>query len=288
MKERTEDWQRLTLPFNENIDDALQQQHHASQFIALVGRHLIPQQPDDSNTNMQYLLDKELLVGNALVNGMRLALQLSDLTLYIIDEDNKLKSEISLVGKITEQVFEEVKQTFAEFGVDISNLKNELHYEMPSHDLLDGASFTIKEKKLYQENTDYRHNAEVILNEIAAGFGDADSVRVWPHHFDTGTFIPFAYNDKGELSQSIGIGWSIPDSMVNEPYYYLSFWSEQPVESFEALSPLEAGKWITTGWNGGVLKLSEILKYTSAGEQQSLVQTFFNSGIKILTNHFKK
>jgi hypothetical protein len=76
--------------------------------------------------------------------------------------------------------------------------------------------------------------------------------------------------------------------MVNEPYYYLSFWSEQPVESFEALTPLEAGKWITTGWNGGVLKLSEVLKYVSADEQHALVQTFFNSGIKILTNNFKK
>lgn len=284
MSVQRENWKTLTLSFNDDLNDASQQQHHASQFIALVGRYLIPQQPDDSNTNMQYLLDKEMLVGNALANGMRLALQLTDLTLYILDKDNKHKSEISLVGKITQQVFEEVKQTFAEFGVDTSNLKNELHYEVPTHDLINGASFTIKEKKLFQENTFYRHNAEVILNEIAAGFEDTDSVRVWPHHFDTGTFIPFAHNDKGELSQSIGIGWTIPDSMVNEPYYYLSFWSELPVESFEALTPLEVGEWITTGWKGGVLKLSDILQYSSADEQQELVKTFFNSGIKILTN----
>lgn len=288
MSTQRENWKTLTLSFNDDLNDALQQQHHASQFIALVGRHLIPQQPDDSNTNMQYLLDKELLVGNALANGMRLALQLSDLTLYIIDKDSKHKSEISLAGKIMEQVFEEVKQSFAEFGVDTTNLKYKLHYEMPSHNLLDGASFTIKEKKLYQENAAYRHNAELILNEIASGFRDTDSVRVWPHHFDTGTFIPLAHNDKGELSQSIGIGWSIPDSMVNEPYYYLSFWSEQPVESFEVLLPLDAGKWITTGWNGGVLTQSEILQSSSADEQQNLVKTFFKSGIKILSNHFKK
>lgn len=288
MSIQRENWKTLTLSFNDDLNDALQQQHHASQFIALVGRYLIPQQPDDSNTNMQYLLDKEMLVGNALANGMRLALQLPDLILYILDKDNKHKSEISLVGKTTQQVFEEVKQTFAEVGIDTSNIKNELHFEIPTHDLINGASFTIKEKKLFQENTSYRHNAEVILNEVAAGFGDADSVRVWPHHFDTGTFIPLAHNDKGEVSQSIGIGWAIPDSMVNEPYYYLSFWSEQPVKSFKALSPLEVGEWITTGWNGGVLRLSETLQYSSASEQQKLVKTFFNSGIKILTNHFKK
>ncbi len=288
MNIQTGNWIKLTLPFDENISDALQQQHHASQFIALVGRHLIHQESDDSNTNMQYLLDKEMLVGNELTNGMRLALQLTDLNLYILDKDSKHKSEISLVGKVTQKVFEEVKKSFAELGVDTSNLKNELHYEIPTYNLIDGASFTIKEKKFFQENTFYRHNAEVILNEIAAGFGVADSIRVWPHHFDTGTFIPFAHNDKGELSQSIGIGWSIPDNMVNEPYYYLSFWSEQPVESFEALTSLEAGKWITTGWNGGVLRQSEILQYTSADEQQEFVKKFFNSGIKILKNHFRK
>ncbi len=60
------------------------------------------------------------------------------------------------------------------------------------------------------------------------------------------------------------------------------------MESFKVLTPLEVGEWITTGWKGGVLKLSEILQYSSAGEQQELVKTFFNSGIKILTNHFKK
>jgi hypothetical protein len=45
---------------------------------------------------------------------------------------------------------------------------------------------------------------------------------------------------------------------------------------------------MTTDWRGGVLKLSEILQYTSAGEQHEHVQTFFNSGIKILTNHYEE
>ena len=49
------DWELLTLPFNEELNEALQQQHHAPQYIALVGHYLIPQKADDSNTNMEYI-----------------------------------------------------------------------------------------------------------------------------------------------------------------------------------------------------------------------------------------
>jgi hypothetical protein len=283
-----ENWKELTLPFNEYINDALKQQHHAAQFIALVGLHLIPPEPDDSNTNMEYLVNEESLVGNPMPNSLRVGLHLTDLILHFRNDQSSNLDEISLVGKTKPEVFSELKHKLSELGPDTSDLKNELHYEIPGHPLEKGATFTIKDNKFFQESTLYRHNAEIILRGFATDFQEAAPVKVWPHHFDTGTFIPFAYNDKGELSQSIGIGWSIPDTMVNEPYYYLSFWSEQPVESFEALTPLEAGKWITTGWNGGVLKLSEVLKYVSADEQHALVQTFFNSGIKILTNNFKK
>ena len=68
-------WEALTLPFDKDVHDALQQQHHAAQFIALVGRHLIPQQADDSNTNMQYYSASDMLLGNPLVNGYRVGLR---------------------------------------------------------------------------------------------------------------------------------------------------------------------------------------------------------------------
>ncbi len=45
-------WKELTQDFNSDLHNVILQQHHAAQFIALVGRHMIPQQADDSNTNM--------------------------------------------------------------------------------------------------------------------------------------------------------------------------------------------------------------------------------------------
>ena len=286
METHEKNWKLQTLTFDENIHKAILQQHHAAQFIAMAGRHLIPRQPDDSNTSMQYLPEQELLAGNELSNGLRLALQLSDLKLCLLDHDGNCKNKISLNGKSKQMVFEELKEMLAGLGLNVSKFKNELHYETPPHKLDKGAAFSVNDKKHFKESTICRHNAEIVINEIAGEYDNAEPVRIWPHHFDTGTFIAVANNDKGELSKSIGLGWAIPDSMIDEPYYYLSFWSEEPLEGFDNPAPLNAGKWLMPDWNGAILRHSELAAVNSAPEQHGLVKSFFSSGIQILTNVF--
>lgn len=282
MNAQNKNWKPLTLSFNQKLNDILQQQHHATQFIALTGRHLILQQADDSNTNMQYLPDQELLAGNELSNGLRVALQLTDLKLCLADQEGNCNNEISLNGKSKQMVLEELKKTLASVGIDVSKFKDELYYEIPTHKLNKGADFSVNDKKFFLESTFYRHNAEIVLNEIAHANDLAEPVRVWPHHFDTGTLILVAHNKKGELSKSIGLGWAIPDGMVDEPYYYLSFWSENPIEGLKKPEPLDTGEWMTPRWNGAILKHSDIYKEKSAEKQYKLVKSFFTSGINIL------
>lgn len=287
MNLKKSEWEIQSLTYTEDISDALQQQHHAAQFIAMVGKYLIPQKEDDSNTNMQFMMDGELLVGNKLPNEWQIALDLTNLNLSIFDKEFKPKSEIQLNGKTKAQVFDNLKQTLAKFDFDVSKFKNELHYEIPGHKLDKNLPFSIRYKNLFQENTVYRHNAEIVLNEIIADINNAEPVRIWPHHFDTGSIIPLARNDQNKVSSSIGIGWAMPDSMIPEPYYYLSFWSEKPDEGLKSLSALAAGQWMMPNWNGAVLKHSEIFSGKSASEQHNMVKSFFTSGMNILVNKLK-
>ena len=74
MKKNENNWKLQTLPFGDEMKNALQQQHHAAQYLALAGRHLIPQQPDDSNTNMEFIPETGMLVGNSLSDGMKIGL----------------------------------------------------------------------------------------------------------------------------------------------------------------------------------------------------------------------
>jgi len=288
MNTAVNEWKLMTMAFNNELNNALQQQHHAAQFIALVGRYLIPQQPDDSNTNMEFIFGKDMLLGNALANGMRMALQMSEMKISILDKKNNVKNVIALEGKIKQKVFDELTQNLADFGIDVTDFKNELHYEIPSHQLDKGAVFSIRNENDFIENTNYRHNAKIILNEIAQKFEQEEPIRIWPHHFDTGAFYVISKNDKGETTETIGIGLAIPDNMINEPYYYLSFWSENPIKGLEKFDALDAGRWMMPDWNGAVLKQSKILEVASEKGQYKLVKSFFDSRIKILIDHFNK
>jgi hypothetical protein len=281
------DWKLLSIPFNKEINDALQQQHQAAQFIALVGKHLVPNEADDSNTNMDFAFNDNLLRGNALPSGFRMILGLTDLRLRILDGKNNVKKNILLIGKTKDAAFVELKQSLSDLGVDVANFTSKLHYEIPAHSLDKGAVFSLKNENSFIENKNYRQNAELALQEIAKQFKQADAVKIWPHHFDTGSFIPVSKNEKGELSQSIGFGWAMPDTMVDEPYYYLSFWSEKPMDNSDTLAALPAGQWKMPNWNGAVLKQSEIMQKKTAEEQFEIVKSYFEQGIDIVFKHLK-
>ncbi len=280
-------WKPITKVFNQELNDALQQQHQAVQLIAMVGRHLIEQQDDDSNTNMQYYPEQKMMVSNELENGLRVAVDLESLYLKILDKDFQIKKQFAFEGKSKKMAIEKLRNTLWDLNVDVSNFKDELHYEIPKLDLDKAGVFSINDEDDFIENAKYRNNAELVLNEITKAFKIKEQVKVWPHHFDTGSFIPVSFNKKGKLSQSIGLGFAIPDSMVSEPYYYLSFWSEKPIKKLENPEALVVGQWMTPNWNGAVLKLSDIMKVKSAKVQQQIVKDFYDSGFKILSAHFK-
>lgn len=286
MKENNNKWKTLSLPFNKNYRDALQQQHHAAQFIALAGRHLIPQQPDDSNTNMQYIPEKEILTGNELSNGLRTGLNLYTLELCLLDNKLNQLKKITLPGKTRQQGFEELILMLSNSGVDVSNLKDELHYSIPEHPVSKGAAFSIKDAIFFKENALSFNNSKIVLESIIKNHKDAAPVRVWPHHFDTGTFFPISHNISGEMTRSIGLGMAIPDTMVNEPYFYLSFWSADSTENINTVEAPEFGEWKTPDWKGAVLQLSKLLDKNSSDAQFETVLSFFRSGINILIKQF--
>ncbi|WP_303918686.1 hypothetical protein [Draconibacterium sediminis] len=279
-------WQLLTIPFNQKFKNVLLQQHLAAQFIALTGRYLIPQKPDGSNINMQYSSEKEMLLGNYHPDGWAVGIQLRNLAVLILDKNENTKTELPLEGLTFDKAFNEFKGALQSLEIDVSGLKIEQPYDIPTNGLSEGKFFNPGELAT-SENIHYRHNARLIINELAKLFNDVEPVRIWPHHFDTGTFATIARNEKGASSKTIGLGWAIPDSMVSEPYFYLSFWSENSLNTENVPEKLPAGKWMLPNWNGAVLSVSEIIQKESAEEQYSLLKEFFETGIESLLERMK-
>ncbi len=287
MKDNKNSWSLLTLPFNTGLKDALVQQHHAAQYIAMVGRHLIPQQADDSNTNMEFDPETGILVGNPLSNGMKVGLHLDSLDLAILDQAGHEIKTLPLNGKTKKQGFIDLKEALTSLGIDTGTLKNELHYQVPVHALDKGAIFSVPDKQYLHENLLYRNNARLVMQEVVADMENAEPVKIWPHHFDTGSFVSFAKNEKGEFIQTIGLGLAIPDSMIEVPYYYLSFWDADSGNKPGNFAALTHGKWMMPDWNGAVLSLSDVLQKTSADEQHKLVYNFFKEAVNAAVNYLE-
>lgn len=279
-------WELLSLTFKFGLNNVLQQQYLAAQFIALAGRYLIPKKTDGSNINMQFLPEKEMLMGNLHPDEWAVGVQLKMLTVQILDKNLNVQAEITLEGKSFDKAFQEFKTKLQHSGIDISGLKTEQPYELPTGGLKEGKFFKAGEQET-TENIRYRHNAGLIINELAAKFTDVEPVRIWPHHFDTGTFITLTRNEKGDATKTIGLGWAVPDSMVAKPYFYLSFWSENPVEIEDNPVKLLAGKWMMPTWNGAILATSEIIQKETAEEQYLFVKDFFEVGLKKLFEKLK-
>ena len=285
MTTRENHWILLSKTFSPGMKNILDQHYFGAQFIALTGRYLIQQRGDDSNTSMVYDSHQQSLVGETFQDRFRLSLNLADLSL-ILHEKTSGDDPNSLIGLTWKEAYEMFRQMIINKGISHDNLKDELHYDLPDHELLSHGKFNYEGAALINETIAQRHNADLILNEVIANEHKADPIRIWPHHFDTGTIIPLGHSSSGELIQSAGLGWAIPDTMVDEPYFYLSVWSKDKLKLPDKMPGLAAGNWMTPGWNGAVLKLSEIIAHDSAEAQYDLAISFFTSGLQAIRQMF--
>jgi len=279
-------WIPLSAPYDKGMAEIQLQQYHAAQFLAMAGRFLIPKKEDDSHTNFRFVPEMRMYVGSELTDGKRLALGLDHLTLHVLDGHMNTITKSALEGITLEEAFKELIYLLAYVNINIDNLKYELHYETLDHSLKNGSVFNINSRVLNREIFAHRHNAKLVLEMMISDFDQASPPRIWPHHFDTGTIIPLRYNKRGDIETSIGLGWAIADELVDEPYYYLSFWSSKSAYLPTNMPGLEAGQWMLPGWNGATLRLSEILEYASPEKQKEHVVRFFQSGLKSIKQSF--
>ena len=239
MKKNENTWQSLSIPYDLGLHEAITQHHHAAQFLSLAGKQLIPQRDDDSHTSMQYHPENQRLMGEEIAPGVRLSLLLSDFSLGVVKNGILSASSVSLLGINQSNAFIKASHMLNLEGIKTIIFNSKLHYDMPDHELLHGSLFKENEAQFIQEHIKYRHNARLVLQKIGEHHPHADIIRVWPHHFDTGTILPLHSNSRGEITRSVGMGWAIPDSMVNEPYYYLSAWSVNALKFPEKMPKLE-------------------------------------------------
>ena len=204
--------------------DARLQLHWAAQIPTGVGRTLIAQRPDDSNTAFRWSAERGALLQEP-VDGLKAGIRLRDLTLLAGDD------ELPLRGRTLDEGFAFLE---SRFGAKL----NRPNVELPEHAVAHGAKFDADPNHLSVLASYYSYAAE-LLEKVK------DSpVLCWPHHFDIATL-----HTLGD-GKTIGIGLSPGDEGIREPYWYVNLW---PYPHPSRLQPLEFGMWFTTGWTGAVM-----------------------------------
>ena len=282
MEELLKNWKRLEVKNPAEMREASNTLHHAAQFIAMAGKCFIPKKADDSHTNTHWYSKKNWLVGNSIDTAsgkIRVALDYPLLVLIVCNDDLKPIFEVALDGKTRLEVFDWLQEKLADQGLDVSAFKPALHYEIPDHPVMHGEVFKMKNPLHYMELAFYRTNGNLLLEHFTQQVKAGEPVRVWPHHFDDGSYLPLQFDENDAPTGSISLGLAVADPYYPEPYFYVTARKSEGV-NYDNLPDLQKpGKWHKHEWMGQILESSEIAKFDRAKEQLAVSYNFLKQAV---------
>lgn len=277
LKER---WEPLGEAGTKEINEVTMNLHHAMQFIAMLGHHLIKPEANGSHLTASYNADRGELIGKLVLGevNFRMSIDIVNLSLRLLEENMVIIDEYKLESQRIEIACLWIKSKLARLLPVRGKFKSSLPFSIPPMPLGYKNSFQAMDKHILLEAKKQRANANLLLWYYATKQRNAVPVCIWPHHFDTSTYIPVSFDEKGQLEKSIGIGYAIADKMVPEPYFYISLWCKHGINQEVKPEELSFGRWKMDNWKGAFLPISE-LSPLSIWEQPEAANLFFTQGI---------
>ena len=220
--------------------------HLASQYLAAAGISFLDKRDDDSHTNLAYSIeDHQIQTWPLSAAHDILALDLIDFSLKWISNSQVLTFDLD--GKTHQQVLSWLQETSVNSGLE-KEYSYSFHFDLP-YGISDYFTFVINRESLELER-ELRSLAQITIEKALSEQGMDSSIRIWPHHFDTGAlaYLP------GNNEISIGLGLAIPDSMIDQHYFYISGYRGHEGIDPGSFSSLTNGQWVSQGFKGGVLK----------------------------------
>lgn len=250
--------------------------HHAVQFIAASGKYLLEEKADDSHTNMSWDSGNKIFYGDSINNRARVGLHVPTLSLKVTGPTGIELASLSLSGKTEQEGLLWLRQALQLKQIDASDLELKMHYEIPEHPTDEAKPFPELDSIVLEELSNHRSIADKFCNDIFSQHAKSSPARTWPHHFDHGVYVPFRFNDNGDANQSFSVGYAIADSVIGEPYFYVTQWKKDEEIVYSETPELECGKWLPEKLKGAGLALSEILKM---GDQEEGIKAFLDKTI---------
>jgi len=221
------EWRPLHAIDKARLSEARLQAHYAAQWLARFARAYVPHQPDDGHTCLIWDRAIEGFKTQPSKIGMRLSLQVSNLTLALINGGGPATAQsIVLSGRTDAEVRKWLGSHLNKINVNPRDLDAPSPYKISAHTNAKGAPYNaVASADALTELAVWFANAEILLSQIQRQLTErklmASPVCCWPHHFDLATLATLPKH-AADATGYVGIGLSPGDNYYDEPYFYVS------------------------------------------------------------------
>ena len=237
--------------------------HLAAQYLAAAGISFVEKKADDSHTNLGCSIGKQRLETHPLsADGDILTLNYNTFSLEWNSPENN--ASFALNGKTHQQVLEWLASSADSF-LD-KKYTYDFHYDLP-YSIDDSFIFKLNASKL-KELADLRTLTQSSLEKTLKETGLESSIRVWPHHFDSGAYASLTDD------VAVGFGLAVPDTMINDHYFYISGYKGHAGLDTSKFDSLSLGEWKNEGFKGAVLPATKISKEQAAQFFTEAINTY--------------
>jgi hypothetical protein len=255
---------------------ARQEAHWAMQLLAAVGHTHLDRTHDDSQSNAGWVDGMQILVGRRIEREpvCFVSLSAARLAIGLHEPGGDVLEEFACAGHTLDEVYDWLAAAIARRqGTDAVELKRP-EYEMPRHDLAEGARFGHASTAACEELARWFHDANLVMRDLRAKTPGSTLPRVWPHHFDMGMLVSLEDHGNPQEGRSIGIGLSPGDDAYPEPYWYV-----KPYPAPEGDHPEPpSGQWTDKGWTGLVLEAAAVIE---AADQEAASRRFVSEAVNL-------
>lgn len=241
--------------------------HIAAQYLATVSINFLEAKEDDSHTNLGWN-NRALHTHSLSKNNDVLSLDYQSFSL-ILTNDLGHSNSFPLDGKTHFEIVHWIRKKFLEVYPE-KEYEYKLHYELPYPIVNNHFVFYKPSKEKINQLIQQRNLVQKALEETLKDQKQNASIRIWPHHFDSGSFFMI------DEEVGIGLGMAMPDEMIHDFYFYVSGYRGHDAISLSDDLKIKKGRYYNEGWKGIALAVSGITVEEAITFYQEAIQHYIS------------
>ncbi|MGX1930983.1 hypothetical protein [Flagellimonas sp. 2504JD4-2] len=250
--------------------------HLVAQYLAAAGISFLEPKEDDSHTSLKFnMADKSIYTYPLNIYGDTISFDYADFCIRWNSINNH--GELNLKWCTHKKVLKWIEDRAKMSGIQ-KQYKYKFHYKLPYAIREDFVFEITDDRGSLIRLSDIRTLGQLSLESFILNRRLVSDVRIWPHHFDSGAYVPNLGTNK---NYALSFGLAIPDKLFSSFYFYMALYDDEGHTSVETktLEPLKIGKWLDTGFKGAVLPVDEVTN-------ESVATHFFDEAYEIYRRRY--